>query len=347
MKLFIRADANNIIATGHIMRCIAIAQAAIELGHKAIFIVADDDSKELLERHNMEYICLNSIWNQMDNEIECIYEVIDRERPDYILVDSYYVTESYLENLKRKCKVAYIDDLGEMIYPCDTLISYAGYYDKFNYEKRYSNETNLLLGMKYVPLRKEYENIDKVKCKCFESKINILIMTGGTDNYHIIDGFLEEWQRKTNNTLSVNIVAICGKYNIDYDNMKKKYAHMSNVKLVKTAESLKEYMLAADIAISASGTTLFELCACGTPTICYTLADNQISNATWFLTNGYMMYAGDVRDDNVVLNIVNEIEELLRNDKKRKLLSQKMFKSVDGKGAKRIVREISECIKKL
>ena len=105
MKLFIRADANNVIATGHIMRCIAIAQAAIDLGHTVTFIIADDDSKELLERYSMEYICLNTIWNQMDDEIEYIYEVIDRERPDYILVDSYYVTEAYLENLKKKCKV--------------------------------------------------------------------------------------------------------------------------------------------------------------------------------------------------------------------------------------------------
>lgn len=340
MKLFIRADANNVIATGHIMRCIAIAQAAIELGHMAIFIIADDDSKELLERYSMESICLNTIWNQMDNEIEYVYEVIDRERPDYILVDSYYVTEAYLENLKKKCKVAYIDDLGEMIYPCDTLISYAGYYDKFNYDKRYSNETDLLLGMKYVPLRKEYENIDKLKCKYLDLEINILIMSGGTDNYHIIDGFLEEWQKKINNTLNVNIVAICGKYNIDYDIMTKKYAHMSNIKLIKTAESLKEYMLAADIAISASGTTLFELCACGTPTICYTLADNQISNATWFSANGYMIYAGDARKENLIKQLCDEALMLINESDKRKYYEKRMMETIDGLGAKRIVRKL-------
>lgn len=345
MKLLIRADANNVIASGHIMRCIAIAQKAILMGHEVKFIIADTKAEILISKYSMPYICMHTQWNDMENEIQVISDILQREKADCILVDSYYVTTKYLSILRGLCKVAYIDDLNMFKYPCDILICYANYYGKFNYEMLYKNEaTRLLLGPQYTPLRDEF--IHKNAKGNNEQKKSILVMSGGSDEYHIIKQILEDLD-KAKIIGENNVVAICGVYNRDYDELAEKYAGNENVTLLKAVEKIDVYMRKADIAISAGGTTLYELCACGTPTICYSFADNQLDNVRSFAIDDIMVYAGDVRDGNVVLNIVNEIEELLRNDSRRKLLSEKMFKSVDGRGAERIVRGISACIRNM
>ena len=62
-------------------------------------------------------------------------------------------------------------------------------------------------------------------------------------------------------------------------------------------------MQEADLAISAGGTTLYELCAVGTPTICYSMADNQLDNVRQFEKDGLMYYAGDARQDGFVSGV--------------------------------------------
>ena len=188
MKLLIRADANNFIATGHVMRCISIARAAIKKVHEVKFVVADLDSELLLKKYGMTYICLHTTWNNMDEEIDKVSGVISSEKPDCVLVDSYYVTEKYLSALRLLCKVAYIDDLDKFVYPCDILICYANYYKKFHYEEKYPRTTQLLLGGDYAPLREEYSDIN---CKTINKKVkDVLIMSGGTDRFSFIKNFL-------------------------------------------------------------------------------------------------------------------------------------------------------------
>lgn len=68
---------------------------------------------------------------------------------------------------------------------------------------------------------------------------------------------------------------------------------------------IEKYMMEADIAISAGGSTLYELCAIGTPTISYSFADNQLDNVTKFAEDGLIAYAGDARYQNVVPKIID------------------------------------------
>ena len=96
----------------------------------------------------------------------------------------------------------------------------------------------------------------------------------------------------------------------------------------------------ADIAISASGSTLFELCAVGTPTICYTLADNQIKGGERFGKDGIMLYAGDIRDGGTFDTITQNLTNLSDDFDGRERISHKMQKVVDGRGATRIVQGI-------
>ena len=342
MKLLIRADANNFIATGHVMRCISIAQAAIDEGHEVKFITADLDAKSLLDKYNMQYICLQTKWNEMDGEIEQISNVVAAEKPDCILVDSYYVTQKYLSHLRSLCKVAYVDDLNKFIYPCDMLICYANHYRKFDYESRYTSDTKLVLGPLYAPLRPIFSKLEHAERQ--NLKKNILVMSGGADEYHLIADFLHEYTNNLDQFKNVTITAICGVYNKDYVDLVEMYSGNPDIKLLKSVDNIEKYMLEANIAVSAGGSTLFELCACGTPTVCYALADNQLDNVASFAADEVMIYAGDIRGEGTLCKITSSVAELLTQDCKRMAMIDKMKGLVDGDGARRIVREIGKII---
>ena len=335
--LYIRVDMNDIIGTGHVMRCLSIAEAAKQQGIDTIFVLADQNAESFLREKGYEVIVLNSDWKDMDSEIELLIKIIVDRHVENLLIDSYQVTEIYLREIRNYTKVSYIDDLNSFVYPVDRVICYANYWSKFNYEETYSDfnlKTKFLLGCEYVPLRKEFQNcISKEISKRIKS---VMILSGGTDRFHIIETLLESIHIESYDRIDV----MCGRYNSNYEYLVGKYQDANQVHVYQGVDDLIEHMKAVDLVISAGGTTLYELCAVGTPTISYTLADNQLDNVKQFDDDGLIAYAGDIRWDNVCVNINDYIHGIYSNADERKKRSRNMQKLVDGYGAKRIVDTI-------
>lgn len=330
--LYIRADMNKIIATGHIMRCLAIADAARELGEDTTFLLADALAVEVLEDRGYGYIVLNTPWDDKEAELDAIKSVIDRHGIKAILIDSYQVTEKYLEELRKVIRIIYIDDVNAFHYPVDGIVCYANYYKKFAFEENYLVD-KLYLGLQYVPLRKEFQNCCQKVIK--EQVENLLLLSGGSDNYHILSGLLGRIERKKYQQIHV----ICGKYNTDYEGLKQKYKNCSNVFIHKAVADMKNYMERADLAVTAGGSTLYELCVVGTPAISYSFADNQLDNVRKFQEDEIFDYAGDIRYDNVMDNVVKLLEIYGNNSTLRRERSRKMQELIDGQGARRIANE--------
>ena len=97
--LYIRADMNEIMATGHIMRCLAIADAARELGRDTTFILADEQAVLLVRKRGYHSIVLDTGWDKMDMELPILQKVITEYGIQSLLVDSYMVTSNYLQIL--------------------------------------------------------------------------------------------------------------------------------------------------------------------------------------------------------------------------------------------------------
>ena len=77
MKIGIRVDANEIIATGHIMRCLAIAEMLKATGVDSLFISADNFAKSFINQKGYELYSLNSSWMYMEDEIELLQQAIE------------------------------------------------------------------------------------------------------------------------------------------------------------------------------------------------------------------------------------------------------------------------------
>ena len=95
-------------------------------------------------------------------------------------------------------------------------------------------------------------------------------------------------------------------------------------------------MRRCQLAVSAGGTTLFELCACGIPTVCFSFADNQKPGTIGMGSRDIMQYAGDARDTDVTGHILEGLLRLLQSPTLRQEYASRMKRLVDGRGAGRI-----------
>lgn len=333
--LYIRADMNEIMATGHIMRCLAIADAAKELGRDTTFILADEQAVGLVRQRGYHFIVLDTGWDKMDMELPVLQKVITECGIKSLLVDSYMVTSNYLQILSNWVKVIYIDDLDSFIYPVHTLIRYTGNWEDSAYEERYRGK-KLLLGLQYAPLREAFSNCSP---KVIKPEVErLLLISGGTDRFHILNSLLGKIEKQHYKCIDV----ICGKYCEEYEEMRTRYRQYANIHFYKEVNNMDYYMITADMAVSAGGTTLYELCACGTPTVSYSFADNQLDNVKRLQEEGVICYAGDFRYENVIGEILSALDRYRENMPLRMRQSQKMQELVDGKGALRIAKTLCE-----
>jgi UDP-2,4-diacetamido-2,4,6-trideoxy-beta-L-altropyranose hydrolase len=341
---YIRADANEVVGLGHIMRCLSIAEE-IKAHEKedVTFIIADRHPEHLIHSRGFSTLLLNSHWDKMDMEIEQMIQVILSKKISLLLIDSYYVTNQYLSSLHKYIKLAYIDDLNLFAYPVDKLINYNIYAEELSYKKKYCNtETKFLLGCKYVPLREEFRGIVPV---IKEEVHNILLMSGGTDNYNITNAILEHLSKCTW-FLNMDFYVIIGDFNIYKKSLMNRWKDFANIHLLTNVKKMAEYMKLCDLAITAGGVTTYELLASGTPSVMYTLADNQIAIAKSVSKRGLIPWAGDMRDDTegCLNNLILHMECLIPDMSKRKKISQCMKETVDGNGCRRLVQWLRDSI---
>lgn len=337
----IRADANETIGTGHIMRCLTIADVLRRQGKELIFIVADNRSRSIIENKGFKAICLNSQWDDLGQETEKLTNLLQVNNAEKLLVDSYYVTFDYLNWLRENVFTAYIDDMCSVAYPVDLVINYNIYANKEKYRQLYQNselKPKFALGCGYAPLRKEFSDIHK--------EINpyitrILVTSGGTDNFnvtgHLVERFLQE--KFFGN---IEFYFVLGRFNKNIDILKSKYGKYKNIHLLINIPDMAKYMKLCDIAITAGGTTTYELFASGIPSIMYTLADNQLNIARTVSAMGVIPWAGDVRENMILCinNILKWIDIYSSDYRKRKDISSKMQSYIDGKGAERIAHQL-------
>lgn len=348
---YIRADANEVIGAGHIMRCIAVAVELRKSLEEVVFIVADQYGQEIVESYGFKTLCLDSQWDNLEMELGIILPLVKENHVRGILVDSYYVTENYLAKLHQCTRVAYIDDVDAFIYPVDLLVNYNIYAEKMGYFKRYNDaglDTEFLLGCSYVPLRDEFCNIEFKSIsrickqeKTDNKKIKILVTSGGADVCNITGHLLEklkdiDWFNKT------EFHVILGRFNQYKQEIYEKWINCPNVYLHENVKDMSEYMSICDAAVTAGGSTIYELCACGLPSVMYTVADNQLGIAHEFDSRGLVPWCGDARYniDICIENIIRNLQTLIKDYKFLKKKSEKLQILVDGHGSERIAEKL-------
>ena len=354
--IYIRADANPNIGMGHIMRCLSIADAFTSVGNNVCFVLADDTVQSLVQSRGYETIILHSDYRGMDAELSFWPSIF----LDLIIVDSYFVTADYLRSLQNRLKesggkLIYLDDVYAFPYPVDILVNYNAYASPHLYTDLYRDSTvpQLILGPTYAPLRSMFCNLPKRIQK--EQVKNILISTGGSDELHLALALLRGVMSREARGIEYHF--LLGAMNADKEEIQKLSEGRGNIVLHENVADMKSLIQSVDLAISAAGSTLYEISACGVPLITYSLTDNQIPGAEAFEKLCLAVNVGDLRDpesidqalvmsgtlsSDAVERILAAADDLSCDYERRVAVGKQMQELIDGYGADRMVQRIVE-----
>lgn len=337
----IRVDVNETVATGHIMRCMTIAEQIKKLGGQVLFITVDEQAEDLLAHAGMEHVCLQTRWNHMEEEMPVLREILKLAEIKTLLVDSYQATPAYFEELHPFVKLAYIDDCFEHVFPVDALINYNAYHIRFPYRETYGGNTKLLLGTDYVPLREEFSVTQVGDAQSGKKGFSVLLSSGGGDAQNAVFGILQR-AMQMEELKSVMFHAVVGAYHPQGDAMETFAKAHENVKVYRPCHDMAGLMADCDAAVSAAGTMLFELCAMRVPTVFFQSADNQRYDREFFEAGERMLFAGDITQDRdaCIDKICEELKKLAADAALRERMKENLGRVTDGKGAERIAGEI-------
>lgn len=341
--IIFRTDGNPDIGSGHIMRCLSIAEEAKEQEKECRFITADDCFASLIRARGFACDVLQTSYCDMNAEPGRLSGLLEQYHPDAIVADSYFVTPKYLSFLGRFAKVTYLDDLAAFAYPVKHVVNYNIYGPDLDYAGLYSKAgvplPQLLLGPSHAPLRKQFQNLAARETR--QKVQDILISTGGADSQHIalqLARHLTE-QATQGPFDDVQYHFVVGAMNADLSAIQSAARECAAITIHQNVQNMAQLMQQCDLAVAAAGSTLYELCACGVPTVTYALADNQLLGMHAFENEGIMAVAGDVRQmETPARAIWCQTVDLASDFDRRRQMAFEMRTLVDANGAEKIFR---------
>jgi len=313
------------IGFGHLTRCIALYQAFEEVGALPEFIVNGDETVQSLlkDRDHKVFDWLN--------DRKRLFATV--RNADMVFIDSYLADYDLYKKISRLVKTAvYFDDDIRIEYPRGFVLNGAVFAEQMPYPKR--KDVTYLLGAQYAPLRKEFWD---VPVKHTSDNIRIVMITFGGADIHNLTPKVLKLLVDTHPELFKKVIIAKGFENItEIEKLKD-----NNTELIyyPNAAEVKRVMIESDVAISASGQTLYELARIGVPTIGICVAENQLQNIHGWEKTGFLEYVGWYSDDNIEERLEDSLKYLAHaNTREEKSAIGRRI--VDGQGPKRVVCKI-------
>jgi RimJ/RimL family protein N-acetyltransferase len=197
-----------------------------------------------------------------------------------------------------------------------------------------AEETRLVLGPRYALLRREFNVWANWQREVPRLCHHLLITMGGSDEGNVTTIAIEGLNLAGVRDLEATVIV--GGSNPNFEKLHDVVARSGlKIALRKDVSNIGELMAAADVAISAGGTTCWELCLLGLPALLIDVADNQTTLATELHKRACAIHIGNrtVRPETIAENL----QSLIGSQERRQLLSNNSRELIDGKGAMRVV----------
>jgi UDP-2,4-diacetamido-2,4,6-trideoxy-beta-L-altropyranose hydrolase len=299
MKIVFRADASVDIGTGHVMRCITLAEELTRQGHQCLFICRDHPGHlgELITGKGFELYLLKTVgspelfvvagtgnlysqwlgapWHQ---DAEQTLEVLAAVSAGWLVVDHYGLDVRWEERLSSAAgKVMVIDDLANRPHFASVLLDQNLGRLEADYDRLVAASCQRLVGPQYALLRPEFNRLRarSLKRRGEPELLRILVSMGGTDAPNATAAVLESLESSAlPSHLHLDIVMGATSPWLD-DIRKAEKSSRFNMTVSVNVQDMGERMCLADLSIGAAGSTSWERCALGLPSIVVSQAQNQ------------------------------------------------------------------------
>jgi UDP-2,4-diacetamido-2,4,6-trideoxy-beta-L-altropyranose hydrolase len=335
-----RADASSEIGTGHVMRCLALAQAWQEKGRKAIFVTGSAGSA-LEERLKWEGIRISQILSRPGSADDALQtsNIGVAAGAGWLVVDGYHFSVDYQQWVKQSgLNLLFIDDNGDAErYYADIVLNQNLHAHEGLYQKR-EFYTRLLLGTQYVLLRREFLNWRKWKRKIPQVARKVLVTLGGSDPHNVTLEVIRGLHQLKRLNLKTKVVV--GPANIYLEALRQEIRDCScQTELLTNVNNMPELMAWADLAISGGGSTCWELAFMGLPNSIVVLAENQSQVAEVLQKRGTAINLGWCRS-NAASELREVVEDLIHDRERRSQMSFEGRLMVTGTGAQLVTEAI-------
>lgn len=320
MNIVIYANASHNIGTGHVMRCLALADFLKSKGCKIIFMT------DISLPGN-----LSSLIASKGYEIISPSHTAIPDSTDWLIIDNYYIDIDFETKIRENVNhIMVIDDLANRRHDCDILLDQNLYHNmNERYQELVPKNCKLLLGPKYALLRDEFLQEREI-LKKKDGKINrILVSFGGIDHVDMTSRVLDILKN-----YKVEIDVVIGKNSLYLDKLVQICSKNQYFNLHVQTPNMAKLLAKCGLAISAGGTSIWERCCLGLPSIIVAIADNQLESSKTLEENGFCFYAGFYNEENIEDKISKILVSCLANPDMLKNQSEKIMLLTNGSGKK-------------
>lgn len=340
--LLIRADAAVQMGTGHVMRCLALAQAWQAQGGKVIFLTHKPTATltNRLQAEGMEVSFLNLAPGSEADAWETGQRA-KQWRVIWVVVDGYHFQSEYQFHLQQAgIRCLFLDDYGHGTpYSADLILNQNAYAQAVLYGDR-PPTTQLLLGCRYGLLRREFWPWRGWQRQVLPRATRVLVTLGGSDPNNTTALVIQALQLGPSE-LEVDVVAGGGNPHYEALQALVQSSSLPIIRLHRNVTQMPKLMAQAEVAIAAGGTTCWELAFLGVPSLLLVLAENQQAVAATLQEQGIAWNLG--WHQTVTLEkITASLAALLESLETRRSMAVRGQALVDGSGSERVLMYLEE-----
>lgn len=366
MNVVFRADASLQMGTGHVMRCLTLADALSVAGAKCEFICRAHPGNLLdlirsqgytahelavspglpgagvsrCDTESSEQSPAHGHWlgaSQSEDAAACA-PILAELQPDWLIVDHYALDARWEQALKPHYRrLMVVDDLADRPHACDLLLDQTFGRQSGDYRLWVPGDCQVLCGSGYALLRPEFAALRSYSLqRRVKSQLRQLLITMGGIDKDNATGRVLDALRESPLPDDCRIIVVMGPKAPWLNEVKHQALTMPwPTEVLVGVSDMARLMADSDLAIGAAGATSWERCCLGLPTIMLVLADNQRQVAQGLEQGQAARIIERLQDIGSCLPKL--LRHLTEHPAALQLMSQSATRIVDGKGVNSVV----------
>lgn len=357
MKFCFRADASLYIGSGHVIRCLTVADALAKHGHESYFICRSHQGNliDFVRQRGYVVHALSEVLFNTTSELSeyqrwlGVTEQRDAQETltfltewpvDWVIVDHYGLSAVWQQIVRQQVsRIVAIDDLANRQHDADIILDCGLANTPSDYAKLNQCAAHYLMGPRYALLRPEFRTkrlwIEQHPKTYNHNNLRILVNLGGIDKDNLTGTVLDTLSNNLQQQrLFVTVVmGINAPWKESVMQQAKKLPFSNNILI--NASNMADLMIEHDLAIGAAGSTAWERCCLGLPTIMICMADNQRMIAKYLHDLGVAISLDQTEIHDKLLWALQQFDQ-----ERLQLMHQKALSVTDGIGVELLLQTI-------